>query len=91
MQLSAGLAPAPEDVWIGAQPEQTEPRSAAMIEYDARRCHVCHANRPPFGFGPPLTAAGRQVWACVEHRETVNLMLTEVRRPTDEHQQSTLL
>jgi len=50
--------------------------SDAMLEYDARRCHVCHARYPSFGFGPPLTRPGRVLWACSAHRAAVDSMLT---------------
>jgi len=50
--------------------------SEAMREYEARRCHVCHARYPSFGFGPPLTRPGRVLWACGAHRAAVDSMLT---------------
>jgi hypothetical protein len=39
-----------------------------LDEYEARRCAVCGANYPPFGFGSPLTRPGVVLWACGAHR-----------------------
>jgi len=51
-----------------------------MSEYEARRCHVCQAPHPPFGFGPPLTRPGRELWACRTHLAAVDGMLSEPPR-----------
>jgi len=53
----------------------------AMREYEARRCHVCQARHPAFGFGPPLTRPGMALWACSTHRAEVDHMLTGSPRP----------
>lgn len=49
--------------------------SDAVLEYEARRCHVCRARHPSFGFGPPLTRAGHVLWACGAHRAAVDSVL----------------
>jgi len=58
------------------EPHDQASPSEAMREYDARRCHACHARYPSFGFGPPLTRPGRVLWACSAHRAAVDSMLT---------------
>jgi hypothetical protein len=37
----------------------------AVREYEARRCHICQARHPAFGFGPPLTRPGMVLWPAV--------------------------
>lgn len=37
---------------------------ATRAELLAKRCWVCTAAYPSFGFGPPLLPAGETVWAC---------------------------
>lgn len=59
-----------------ATPTADAPRSPdAMLEYGARRCHICQARHPLFGFGPPLTRPGKVLWACSAHREAVDRLL----------------
>ncbi len=53
----------------------------AMREYEARRCHVCQARHPAFGFGPPLTRPGMVLWACGAHRAEVDGLLAGSPRP----------
>jgi len=53
--------------------EVADTGSAAMRDYDSRRCLICQQPRPPFGFGPPLTR--QSVWACSEHRAEVDRRL----------------
>jgi hypothetical protein len=48
--------------------------SAAMRDYESRRCMVCQGRFPPFGFGPPM--ARRGAWARGEHRAEVERQLT---------------
>lgn len=50
-------------------------------EYDARRCHICAAKYPPFGFGPILTRAGSTLWACHAHRAEVDTLLIKEANP----------
>lgn len=40
------------------------PAPATRAELLAKRCWVCGAPHPCFGFGPPLLPAGETVWAC---------------------------
>jgi hypothetical protein len=91
MQLNPGLAPAPEDFWDAPKPEQNTPRSTFLVEYEARRCQVCQSKHPPFGYGPPLTPVGHEIWACTRHRETIERMLAEALRPKPADRQQTLL
>ena len=52
-----------------------------LREYEARCCHVCQCRHPPFGFGPPLTRPGDDLWACSEHRAAVDAMLANQTQP----------
>jgi hypothetical protein len=52
----------------------------AVQKHDARRCHICGAKVSPFGFGPPLTRTGVDLWACSAHRLEVERQLTGARR-----------
>jgi hypothetical protein len=47
--------------------------------YEARRCHVCQGRPAPFGFGPPMTRSGAELWACAAHRAAVEEMLASGR------------
>jgi hypothetical protein len=45
------------------------PRANPVVgEYEARRCAICGAKYPSFGFGSPLTRSGVVLWACSVHR-----------------------
>lgn len=35
--------------------------------YEERRCTICGAEHPVFGFGPQLSRTGVTVWACGVH------------------------
>jgi len=48
----------------------------SVQEHDARRCCICGAKFPPFGFGPPLTRLGITRWACSAHRIELDRHLT---------------
>lgn len=52
-----------------------EARNPSVLAYEARRCHVCDAPHPGFGFGPPLTRKGHDIWACGLHRADVGRLL----------------
>jgi len=54
------------------------PRSASTADpHDTHRCHICGAPNAVFGFGPPLTPKGRDLWACdIAHRDQIDRMLT---------------
>lgn len=43
----------------------------AMQDYEARRCHICGARYPSFGFGPPMLKPEHALWACREHWDEV--------------------
>ncbi|SPE35600.1 hypothetical protein SBBP1_870002 [Burkholderiales bacterium] len=54
--------------------------AGSVQEHDARRCHICGAKFPPFGFGPPLTRPGITLWACGAHRVEIERRLTDAHR-----------
>ncbi len=60
--------------------EAASEKSSAMLAYEARRCHVCGVRHPAFGFGPPLTRRGQELWACVAHRDEVHRLLRGEQR-----------
>jgi hypothetical protein len=73
MQLTA------RSILLDAEPTDDggpAPRNPSLDEYEARRCHVCGARYPSFGFGPPLTRMGVVIWACSAHRDEVNRRLS---------------
>ena len=87
MQLIAAAFD-PSDQDFPGQPPQGNP---VLDEYDARRCAVCDARFPPFGFGPPLTKRDVVLWACVAHRAELDRRLTERRTgPAEEPSQFAL-
>jgi hypothetical protein len=45
----------------------TRAKSPVAVEFESRRCAICGAKYPPFGFGPPLTRKDVMVWACGAH------------------------
>ena len=72
-------------------PGQPSQRNALLDEYDARRCAICGARFPPFGFDPPLTKRDVVLWACAAHRADLDRRLTERRiAPTEEPSQFAL-
>ena len=60
--------------------EEPRTKTAMVLEYEARRCHICRCPQPAFGFGPPLTRPGQELWACGLHRATVEAMLAPASR-----------
>jgi hypothetical protein len=60
--------------------------AASTISAGSQICHHCGAENAPFGFGPPLSPRGRELWACVHHRDQVAALLT----PTMENREATL-
>ena len=81
MQLTARL---PDDAEHEATSAANSNRQHPLPqESDTRRCFLCGARDPAFGFGPPLTRNGGEFWACRAHRAEVDQMLrraTPVRR-----------
>ena len=57
-------------------PDAPTPALTPLEEYEARRCVVCGARYPAFGFGPPLSRNGFFLWACFAHRTEVYDRLT---------------
>lgn len=55
-----------------------EPPGFSIEEYDARRCHLCGAMWPGFGFGPPLPVR-TTIWACFTHRGEVERLARDGR------------
>lgn len=52
----------------------------SIAEYEARRCAMCGAKYPSFGFGPPMTRAGVTIWACFAHWKDVEKQLTTLKQ-----------
>lgn len=58
------------------------PLNPAVSAYNVRRCHICRASNPPFGFG---TLAMDTIWACPQHRAEVDAIWMASRvRPRSE-------
>ena len=74
-QAPDGAAPEQE-----RDPEAVSARNLAVLAYEARRCRVCGAPHPAFGFGPPLTRKGHDLWACGLHRGDVERLLRGTAR-----------
>jgi hypothetical protein len=47
-----------------------------LDEYEARRCALCGARYPSFGFGSPITRPGVVLWACGAHRAELDHRLS---------------
>ena len=73
MQLTAAAAADRAEVATGSDPAAVR-MTAAMADYEARRCIVCNCRHPSFGFGPPLHGKGT-IWACGTHRAEVDRQL----------------
>ena len=54
-----------------------------LDEYEARRCAICGAKYPAFGFGSPLTRPGVVLWACGAHRAELDYRLSARHRRAD--------
>ena len=68
------------------------PVGGIMAEYEARRCAMCGAKYPGFGFGPPMTRPGVVIWACFTHWRDVERQVTDLTKPAaDEGVQARLL
>jgi hypothetical protein len=59
---------------------EPEPPLGSIGEYEARRCAICGAKYPSFGFGPPITRPGLTIWACFSHWKDVKSQLTSWRQ-----------
>jgi len=75
--LTVRLEADTEEYWNASPPEAINPPSKAMREYEARRCRICGARYPAFGFGAPLTRTAQTVWACGAHRAELDRMLRQ--------------
>ena len=71
-------------------PAPTNAAPGSVEEYERRRCAVCGAKYPPFGFGPPLTRPGIMLWACGEHRKELDRQLRPEDPPSPEIPETTL-
>lgn len=68
------------------------PSPDSVAEYESRRCAVCGAKYPSFGFGPPMTRPGIVIWACFVHWKDVESQLAQWTKPGEsEEVQGTLL
>jgi hypothetical protein len=59
----------------------TPPHNPILVEYEARRCAICGAKYPPFGFGPPLTRPDATLWACAADGRELHARLSPEPRP----------
>ena len=71
-QLTATASP--RDEGFGTNAALTA--NSVLDGYGARRCAVCGAKYPPFGFGSPLTRPGVVLWACGAHRAELDHRLS---------------
>lgn len=55
--------------------EMAHPVPGTVAEYEQRRCAICGGRYPGFGFGPPLTPRGGDLWACAAHRHKLEARL----------------
>jgi hypothetical protein len=68
------------------------PAPGSLAEYESRRCAVCGAKYPCFGFGPPMNRPGVTLWTCPAHRQELENRIVCSSRPTASHEgQGTLL
>ena len=78
MSIISNRAPAEDEGPLEGWEQQATPTTnPTVLACEARRCHVCSRGRPAFGFGPPLTKSGQELWACGLHRAEVERMLRE--------------
>ena len=71
-------------------PTPSNSAPGSVEEYEQRRCVVCGAKYPSFGFGPPLTRPGIMLWACGDHREELVRQLRPENPPPLEAPKITL-
>ena len=71
-QLTATASMRDDDFRTNAAPTA----NPVLDEYEARRCAVCGAKYPPFGFGSPITRPGVVLWACGAHRAELDHRLS---------------
>jgi len=90
MQLNARLQSDIDDC-LSAPAVGNRRQHPVSHDYEARRCHCCGALYPAFGFGPPLTRPGDELWVCGRHRGEIEQMLTEERQPPADNRQRSLL
>ena len=83
LQLSAAGAIAADEPWDRPDNRTEQPRSATLQVYGARRWHICQEPFAPYGFGPPMTRPGAELWTCQSHRDELRqaLILEPGRRP----------
>ena len=68
------------------------PAPGSRAEYETRRCAICGAKYPCFGFGPPMTRPGVTIWACGRDRGEVEKRLrTHSATPPSDASQPALL
>ena len=68
-------------ILLASPPAPTSSAPGSVEEYERRRCVICGAKYPSFGFGPPLTRPGIMLWACGDHRKELDRQL----RPENQH------
>jgi hypothetical protein len=86
MQTMTGTIPE-----LSETPDRPASASSPLEEYEARRCAICGARYPCFGFGPPLTRTGGDLWACGAHRAELDQRLSGTFQRVDDPRQASLL
>jgi hypothetical protein len=76
---------------LSGAPDRPQSSLSPLEEYEARRCDVCGARYPCFGFGPPLTHPGGEMWACAVHRTELAQRLSGSPQRADDPRQTSLL
>lgn len=76
---------------LSGTPDSPNSSSSPLEEYEARRYDVCGARYPCFGFGPPLTRPGGELWACSAHRTELAQRLSCSPQRSDDPRQASLL
>jgi hypothetical protein len=71
-------------------PAGASPTTGLFEDYEQRRCAICGAKYPCFGFGPPLTRPGITLWACGDHREELDRHLHSEALPALQEPRTTL-
>jgi hypothetical protein len=54
MRVNDASNPGPA-AWEDIDGGQEAPKNPMLLEYEARRCHLCQSKYPAFGFNQPLT------------------------------------
>jgi hypothetical protein len=58
------------------------PAPGSVADFESRRCAVCGAKYPSFGFGLPMTRACVFMWACFARRHGVERRIDSRAQPS---------